>query len=147
MGRFWAALDVLLQFVFGKYDPTATYARVPASDQVALLPPTERRKVGVFVPVDEDGAPTSVEAKMRLLRQDQRSRTTKRDPVRDYTIVWLPQYWRTRIHVFVSISVTVTGAFLALVFFAPILIGRGVFAMCLDQPVHDGYAYVSGLII
>ena len=143
MGRFWAILDNILQLVFGNYDPTATYARVPASDQVALLPPTERRKSGVFVQVDADGSPTSAEAKMRMLRQDQRARAMKRDPTRDYTIVWLPQYWRTRIHVFVSISVTVTGVFIALVFFTPIVIGRAMFAMFVNQTVHDGYAYVS----
>ena len=139
----WPILDPLTQILFGRYDPTATYARVPASDQVALLPQSERKNGGVFIPLDADGKPKTDEDKIRFLKQDRKARRMKRDPRADYTIVWLPQYWKTRVYAFIFSAITVSSASIAVVFFLPIVVGRAAWGMAVSEPVHDGYTYVS----
>ena len=142
----WPILDPVFQLAFGRYDPTATDARVPAEDQVALLPQSERRKGGVFVALDENGSPRTPEDKLRLLKQDKRAREAKRDPKNDYTVVWLPQYWRTRVHAFIFAALGMAATCLAILFFGPLVVGRAALAMLTTEPIHDGYSLVSVFI-
>ena len=143
----WPILDPVFQAGFGRYSTTATDARVPFSDRVALLSPAERQKDGVFIPVDGRGAPKNKEGTLALLKQDRRARQKKRDPRGDYTIVWLPQYWRTRIHVFILCALGMASTLIATTFFGPILIGRAALAMVTTNRLHDGYCYVAGAYI
>ncbi|ORX38932.1 hypothetical protein BD324DRAFT_617907 [Kockovaella imperatae] len=140
----WPILDIPLQRLFGPYDPAGTYARVPAADQVGLLPASERKKGGVFIPLTKEGSPKDDEGKLRLLKQDQRARALKRDPRKDYTVVWLPQYWRTRIHAFIFAAIGVTGWAIAMLLFVPILVGRATLGMLVSEEMHDGYAFLLG---
>jgi E3 ubiquitin-protein ligase MARCH6 len=145
--RFWSILDPFFQLIFGRYDPTATEARVPATDRVALLSQAERRKHGVFIPLDSDGSPTTPEAKLALLKQDRRARQKNRDPRTDYQVIWLPSFWRTRIHAFVFSALTMAATLLALGFFGPLIVGRAVLGMVTAAPLHDGYSYLAGMYV
>lgn len=143
----WPVLDPIFQFAFGRYNTTATDARVPFSDRVALLSQIERQKDGVFIPLDARGTPTTDQGRMALLKQDRRARQKNRDPRADYTIVWLPQYWRTRIHVFILCALGMASIIIATMFFGPILVGRAALAMVTTTRLHDGYSYVTGTYI
>ena len=143
--KLWEFIDPILQVALGEYDSDETRARVPSADRVALLPADERRKDGVFVPLNRKGAPKTDTGKLVLLKQNRVAFEAKRDPKKDYTIVWLPRYWRTRIHLFMLHMMLMMGALFAGAFFGPILVGRGVFGMVTDRPVYDGNSYVSHL--
>ena len=138
-------LDKPLQLLFGRYELEQTEARVPGADQIVLLSPAERQKGGVFVPVDASGAPRNFEDKLRLLKQDRASREAGRDPRTDYTVIWLPRYWRTRIHIFIIVTLTVVSMTLAVGFLGPLVVGRATMAMIFTEPMHDGYNLVRHL--
>lgn len=136
----WPILDRVLQIAFGKYNAEETQARVPNVDQVLLLPPAERKNGGVFVPL-QDGRPKSEADMIRMLKQNRLARNGGRDERKDYTVVWLPKYWRTRIHVFIFCALVTSGAVIGLAFFTPLVIGRMALGKVFGQ-VHDGYSLV-----
>ena len=143
----WPIVDPLFQLAFGRYDNTSTDARVPATDRVALLSQAERKEHGVFIPHDKYGAPKSDKAKLALLKQDRRAREKNRVPKDDYQIVWLPRYWRTRVHAFIFAALTVAAWTIALSLFVPLVIGRTALGALTRQPCHDGYSYTIGVYI
>ena len=143
----WPVLDPIFRFAFGRYDTTATDARVPFSDRVALLSPAERQKDGVFIPLDTKGTPKTAQGKLALLKQDRRARQKERNPRDDYTVVWLPRYWRTRIHVFILCALCMASTIIAAGFFGPILVGRAALAMITTNRLHDGYCYIAGTYV
>ncbi|KAK4684277.1 E3 ubiquitin-protein ligase MARCH6, partial [Tremellales sp. Uapishka_1] len=144
LASIWPVLDSIYQFVFGGYDNAATLARVPSADQVALLSPAERRKGGVFVLLDNEGRPKTENGKLNLLKQDKLAREAGRDPQADYTVVWLPRYWRIRIHSFIFSALVTTAFAIAVGFFVPLGIGRLAMGMVFGSGVHDGYNLLAG---
>lgn len=139
----WPICDWICQKLFGKYRTEATDARVPASDSVVLMPIEQRRKEGgVFVPLDESGIPYNRADKLRLLKQDKIAREAGRLPTSDYTVIWLPKYWRTRIHMFVASALASMSIVIALAVFMPLAVGRMMWKT-LGMDVHDGYSWVS----
>lgn len=141
--RIWAVLDVLDQIVLGRYQNSTSKARVPASDGLALLKPEERRGRGVFIRLDENGSTSNDEDKMMILRQDRAAREKNRDPKKDYMVVWLPQYWRTRVHALIMTALCAGGLTACTVLVAPLITGRMMLDRLLSQPAHDGYNWVS----
>ncbi|KIS00118.1 E3 ubiquitin-protein ligase MARCH6 [Cryptococcus deuterogattii 2001/935-1] len=143
----WPICDWICQKLFGKYRTEATDARVPASDSVILMPIEQRRKEGgVFVPLDGSGIPYNRADKLRLLKQDKIAREAGRLPTSDYTIVWLPKYWRTRIHMFVATALASMSIVIALTAFTPLAVGRMMWK-ALGMDVHDGYSWFAGAYI
>ena len=138
----WPAADRLFQLLFGYYQNDETEARVPGADQIVLLSPAERKRGGVFVPLDESGAPRLPEDKLRLLKQDRAAREAGRLPKTDYTVIWLPRYWKTRIQMFILAALTIVSIALAVGFFVPLVVGRAVVAMISKELTHDGYNIV-----
>lgn len=141
--RLWPILHPIVRFCFGPYRLEATQARVPAADTVAVLPLAERRKGGVFIPLNEWGAPKTPEDKMRLLKQDRRARQLHRDPKYDYDVVWLPKYWQTRIYAYIFTTIAAVAIVISLCFFVPLILGRFVLDPFGKNPLHDGYNFVS----
>jgi E3 ubiquitin-protein ligase MARCH6 len=141
--RSWQALDVVAQIVLGRYNNAETLARVPASDSVVLLKAEERQGRGVFVRLDASGSPVTRDDKMMLLQQDRAARAKGRDPRKDYKMVWLPRYWRTRIHFVVLSALVLSGALVATAALAPLVVGRLTLDRAFGRPVHDGYNWVS----
>ena len=137
----WATFDLPLQVIFGRYSSMATFARVPATDQIVLLSRANNRK-GTFVPLTPAGNPRTKEDKLRILNQDAAARRGGRDPVEDYTMVWLPRYWRTRVHLFILLCGIMAGIAVMSAGLVPLLVGRGVVGMVFGE-VHDGYSLVS----
>ncbi|WVQ75379.1 hypothetical protein IAR50_004999 [Cryptococcus sp. DSM 104548] len=143
----WPMWDVICQLAFGKYDNQETMARVPSSDSVVLVPVEERRvEGGVFIPLDSNGVPQNPQDKLRLLKQDKLSREAGRLPMSDYGIVWLPQYWRTRIHMFLATALASISVVIASAAFVPVIIGRMAWKG-LGFEVHDGYSWFLGAYI
>lgn len=138
----WMVTDAVCQFIFGKYDNRATRARVPASDRVELATLAERRREGVFIPVDHRGAPRTEADRIRLLKQDRAARRANRNPNTDYTIVTLPDYWRTRVYALLAFMLLSVAAVTVGVFFVPLALGRQATAMLCNGPVYDGYSWV-----
>ena len=138
----WFVLDVPHQWFFGHYDPNESLMRVPAADSLVLLTANGARQP-MFIPLNDDKTPKTREAKMRMLRQDQLARkaTPKRDPRLDYTVVRLPHYWRTRVHMFIFTTLFVSSTFVAVLVILPIVLGRRITAAWVGD-VHDGYSYV-----
>lgn len=143
LAAIYPILDLPFQLLFGQYDKQQTDARVPGADQIVLLSPSQRKRGGVFVPLDGAGAPHTEEDKLRLLKQDRAAREAGRDPKADYTVISLPRYWRTRIHVFILVALTAASLTMAIGFFTPLVIGREAMRMVFSELPHDGYNLVS----
>ncbi|WVF65735.1 hypothetical protein IAT40_000467 [Kwoniella sp. CBS 6097] len=147
--KVWPILDPIYQVLFGKYDNKSTKARVPASDQVILLPPAQRKlEGGVFIALSDSGTPLNPEDKLRLLKQDKRAREAGRDPKADYQVITLPIYWRTRIHTFIASTLVMGAVVIALAALGPIAVGRmALYGVGKERGVHDGYAWLAGAYI
>ncbi|WWC73270.1 uncharacterized protein I206_107236 [Kwoniella pini CBS 10737] len=147
--KVWPILDPVYQVLFGKYNNESTKSRVPASDQVILLPPAQRKaEGGVFISLNENGVPFTPEDKLRLLKQDRRAREASRDPIRDYEVIHLPQYWRTRVHTFIGTTLVTSALVLAFGAFGPIVTGRLASGLLGgSRSVHDGYNWLFGAYI
>jgi E3 ubiquitin-protein ligase MARCH6 len=141
--RAWQVLDSVAQMVLGRYNNGETLARVPASDSVILLRAEERNGRGVFVRLDASGSPVTQDDKMMLLLQDRAARSKGRDPRKDYKMVWLPRYWRTRIHSVILSALVLSGTLVAMAAFGPLIVGRLTLDHAFGRPVHDGYSWVS----
>jgi len=139
----WLVTDAICQSLFGRYDNRATRARVPASDRIELLPLTEGKREGMFIPLDHKGAPKTEADELRLLRQDRAACRAGRNPLKDYIVVSLPDYWRTRIHVLLGVGLMSTSLLVATLFFFPLAVGRLATSFLLPTPVFDGYSWVS----
>jgi E3 ubiquitin-protein ligase MARCH6 len=139
----WLVTDAICQSMFGRYDNRATRARVPGNDRVELLPLTSGRREGMFIPLDQKGAPRNEADELRLLRQDRAARRAGRNPLKDYTVVNLPDYWRTRIHVLLGVGLMSTSVLVATLFFVPLAVGRLGSSYFFTAPVFDGYNWVS----
>ncbi|WVQ81661.1 hypothetical protein IAT38_003786 [Cryptococcus sp. DSM 104549] len=144
---FWKSADVVCQILFGKYDPRSSDMRVPANDSVVLLPLPQRRiEGGVFVPLTADGRPRTAADKLRLLKQDKVAREAGRNPEADYTVVRVPQWWRTRINVLITCFLLVASGVVAGGVMGPVLVGRLLWTF-FDVKVHDGYAWFAGVYV
>ncbi|GMK59202.1 hypothetical protein CspeluHIS016_0702170 [Cutaneotrichosporon spelunceum] len=141
----WMVADAVCQVVFGSYDNRATRARVPASDRVELATLAERRREGVFIPVDRNGAPRTQADQIRLLKQDRAARKAGRNPMDDYTIVALPEFWRTRVYALLVFMLFSAACVTAGVIFVPLAVGRQATASWFGGPVYDGYSWVVGI--
>jgi E3 ubiquitin-protein ligase MARCH6 len=142
---FWRILDIPFQAVFGKYDPAATFARVPAHDRVILLAVKKNgtpKRVGMFVRLNRNGQPKTADDKIKMIRQDLLARRAERDPATDFRITHLPQFWRTRIHIFILVLLAGAGVALATFILGPVILGRELLKGYLGE-VHDGYSFVS----
>lgn len=140
----WLIIDAVCQALFGHYDNRATRARVPNNDRVELLPLTERRREGMFIALDHKGSPMTEADKSRLLRQDRAARRAGRNPLKDYTVVTLPDYWRTRVHVLLALGLLSASAVTAALFFIPLAVGRLATSLLVDAPIFDGYNWLVG---
>jgi E3 ubiquitin-protein ligase MARCH6 len=140
--RVWQVIDVIAQIGLGRYDNAETWARVPASDSVVLLKPEVRQGRGVFVRLDNFGQAITPKGKLLMMQQDQAARDANRDPKVDYKVVWLPRYWRTRVHSVIFTALVLGGTVLALTVFAPLVVGRLILDRAMGEPVHDGYNWV-----
>jgi E3 ubiquitin-protein ligase MARCH6 len=141
----WNALDIPFRLLFGSYQSAATFARVPAQDRVVLLSVKVRgstRREGMFIPLDDRRQPKTEHDKLKMIRQDLLSRKADRNPVKDFKVVYLPEKWRTRVHVFILSLLAGGGATMGLATLGPIVLGREILKGRFGQ-VHDGYSFVS----
>ncbi|OCF30561.1 hypothetical protein I316_07762 [Kwoniella heveanensis BCC8398] len=147
--KVWPILDPIYQVLLGKYDNKSTKARVPASDQVILLPPAQRKlEGGVFIALSDSGTPLNPEDKLRLLKQDKRAREAGRDPKADYQVITLPIYWRTRIHTFIASTLLMGAVVIAAGALGPVVVGRmALYGVGKERGVHDGYAWLAGAYV
>jgi E3 ubiquitin-protein ligase MARCH6 len=140
--RAWRVLDFFAQIALGKYDTHETWARVPAADSVVLLKPEVRKGRGVFVRLDNQGRTLTPDGSLLMLQQNQAATKANRDPHKDYKRVWLPRYWRTRVHAVVYTALALSGTVVATALFAPLVVGRLILDRAFGHPVHDGYNWV-----
>lgn len=138
----WGMTDRVFRLLLGDYPIEATMARVPAVDTI-IFPPKWGRRTPIFVPLTEDGLPKNARDKIRIIRQDETARLARREPEKDYTQVWLPKYWRTRVHVFTFAFAMALGVGITSGLLIPLVIGRGLLFTLLGEEVHDGYSFVS----
>ncbi|EJT46922.1 hypothetical protein A1Q1_04350 [Trichosporon asahii var. asahii CBS 2479] len=148
MSRFsqlgWIVADAVCQRVFGTYDNRATPARVPNSDRIKLLSLSERRKEGMFILLDSNGAPRTPADEIRLLKQDRAARRAGRNPKRDYTVVQLPEFWRTRVYALFASAMLSAAAVVATVVLVPLCVGRMATNMVFHEQIYDGYNWIVG---
>ncbi|KAJ3557499.1 hypothetical protein NM688_g1443 [Phlebia brevispora] len=119
-----------------------TFRRVPNSDNVALA-----KDEPATVEVNEDGTPIDdKEARvMRIL--DEETDRAKRSIKDDYTIAYMPPYFRYRVILFIIALWMVCSAVLAVSLAAPILLGRYFFKLFVPHHVHDGYSFIAGFYL
>lgn len=138
----WRVTDRICRLCFGNYPIEATVARVPAVDTV-IFPPKWGRRTPIFVPLTNDLHAKTTEDKIRIIKQDEAARKAHREPAKEYTTVWLPKYWRTRVHVFTFAFAVALGIGIAAALLVPLVVGRGLMYTFMGQEVHDGHSIVS----
>jgi E3 ubiquitin-protein ligase MARCH6 len=119
-----------------------TFRRVPATDHIAL--PREMRATAR---VTEDGSPFDADARAVIEAQNAEAEKAKRIVKDDYAIVYLPPNFRERLIILILSLWLIGAGFLGLLFSAPILLGRAVFALTLGREVHDGYSLIVGFYL
>ena len=115
------------------------WRRVPANDNVAIV-----RGMRATVEVTEDGIPVNdVEARLLKLQNAEAERQ-KRNIDEDYTIVYIPPYFKYRILTFILAVWTVCCVAIAAMLAGPVLLGRRFFLLFTAREVHDGYSFLVG---
>lgn len=132
-----------IKTIFGTYNPKnvhdGTFRRVPASDSVAL--PRDMRATAEVL---ADGTPVNSDAARVMRLQDAEAIKAKRNIQDDYTVVYIPPYFKYRIILFIAAIWTAFAIFVATVLSLPILLGRGIFRLVTPRDVHDGYSFIAG---
>lgn len=119
-----------------------TFRRVPNSDNIALV-----KGQSATVQVDEEGRPVNPK-ELRLMQvQDAEAEKNKRNVKDDYTIVYMPPYFRYRVFAFIGAVWTICSLVLASALAIPVLVGRIFFKLFVPHQVHDGYAFVAGFYL
>ncbi|EPQ56749.1 hypothetical protein GLOTRDRAFT_115872 [Gloeophyllum trabeum ATCC 11539] len=118
------------------------FRRVPADDNIAL--PREMRATAE---VTEHGEPANEEAARLIKVQNEEAQKAKRNPKTDYTIVYIPPNFRTRILTFIFVAWLAVCAGVAAVFIVPIQLGRLFFGVFIEREVHDGYSFLFGFYL
>lgn len=115
------------------------WRRVPANDNVAIV-----RGMRATVEVTEDGKPIN-DAEARLLKlQNAEAERHKRNVDEDYTIVYIPPYFKYRILIFILAVWSVCCIAIAATLAGPVLLGRRFFLLFTTREVHDGYSFLIG---
>ena len=115
------------------------WRRVPANDNVAIV-----RGMRATVEVTEDGKPIN-DAEARLLKlQNGEAERHKRNVDEDYTVVYIPPYFKYRILIFILAVWSVCCVAIAAMLAGPVLLGRRFFLLFTTREVHDGYSFVIG---
>ena len=115
------------------------WRRVPANDNVAIV-----RGMRATVEVAEDGTPIN-DAEARLLKlQNAEAERHKRNVDEDYTVVYIPPYFKYRILAFILAVWTVCCVAIAAMLAGPVLLGRRFFLLFTPREVHDGYSFLIG---
>ena len=115
------------------------WRRVPANDNVAIV-----RGTRATVEVTEDGQPINdVEARLFKLQNAEAERH-KRNVDEDYTVVYIPPYFKYRIVIFILAVWSVCCVSIAAMLAGPVLLGRRFFLLFTTREVHDGYSFVIG---
>ncbi|KAJ9124095.1 hypothetical protein QFC22_000890 [Naganishia vaughanmartiniae] len=120
-----------------------TYMRVPYADQVILLKPRKN----VFIPVDHLGIPKTDNDKVLWLMQDRAAIKGHRDPRKDYCMVYLPPFYRTRFWAFGLFLWTFISWTIVFALLVPILVGRIATHHFVGRDVHDGINLIAGFYI
>ncbi|KLO17994.1 hypothetical protein SCHPADRAFT_925510 [Schizopora paradoxa] len=118
------------------------FRRVPAADNIALP-----KEIRATVAVNEDGSPVDEASKRLMELQNSEADKAKRDVKEDYTIVYLPPYFKHRIMLFIASLWIVGSTAVVVVFAAPIVIGRAFFKLFSADVVHDAYSFVAGFYL
>lgn len=119
-----------------------SYRRVPAEDNIAL--PKELRAT---VAVNVDGTPIDEAGRRLMDRQNAEAEKARRNIDKDYTVVYLPPHFRSRVILFIIGLWLAFSMVMVTAIAAPIHVGRAAFAMFLDREVHDGYSFVVGFYL
>ncbi|KAF8318671.1 hypothetical protein DL93DRAFT_323184 [Clavulina sp. PMI_390] len=119
------------------------FARVPASDSVALPEPHKK----MLVPTNEAGTPLDEAGVEAMASQDEAARKAHRDPAEDYQIVYIPPHHQRRVFAFVGYIWTTALAMAVTAFGTPIFVGRLVLDFIPGVPIHDGYSFLLGVTL
>ena len=119
-----------------------SFRRVPNSDNV-VLPKDELSTVEV----DEAGNPLNEKEARLMLLQNIEAEKAKRNVKDDYTIVYIPPYFRYRVFAFIFGLWMVCSVVLSTGLAIPILLGRYFFRLFTPDHVHDGYSFLAGFYL
>jgi E3 ubiquitin-protein ligase MARCH6 len=118
------------------------FHRVPATNIVTITPGVRQ-----VIPVDVHGEPLDDFGRRTIEAQDAAVVAARRDPDKDFMVVYVPPHFRLRMAVFVGSLWAVVSVGIAAASGIPTLIGRAVFALWMDGEVHDGYSCLSGFAL
>ncbi|KAJ3809699.1 hypothetical protein F5876DRAFT_43374, partial [Lentinula aff. lateritia] len=122
-------------------DYDGSFRRVPNTDDLAIP-----RDIPATAAVTATGEPVNEEAMILMTQQDMETVQAKHSIRQDFTVVYIPPYFRYRMILFVLILWTFGALCLGMSVALPILIGRGFFGMVFKgkREVHDGYSIIAG---
>ncbi|KAI0029551.1 hypothetical protein K488DRAFT_56109 [Vararia minispora EC-137] len=118
------------------------YRRVPASDTVVVP-----RNARATAEVDIHGQAINDDELRLIAAQNVEAQLAKRNPQRDYTVVYVPPNFRWRIAAFLLALWAIGCVCVVAAFSAPILAGRQVMWLFIEREVHDGYSFFAGFYV
>ena len=119
-----------------------SFRRVPNSDNVALA-----KDEMATVEVDEAGKPINDKEESIMRAQDEETERAKRNVKDDYTVVYIPPFFKYRVFAFIFALWMVCSIVLSGSLAVPILLGRYFFRLFTTNHVHDGYSFLAGFYL
>ncbi|EGN95092.1 hypothetical protein SERLA73DRAFT_61388 [Serpula lacrymans var. lacrymans S7.3] len=119
-----------------------TFRRVPAKDNIALP-----RDMRATAQVHEDGEPVDDGARQLIATLDAEAEKAKRDIKTDFTIVYIPPNFRSRIIYFILAIWVIVAVLVSAGVALPIQVGRQFFKLFVAKDIHDGYSFIAGFYL
>ncbi|KAF9077991.1 hypothetical protein BDP27DRAFT_1310544 [Rhodocollybia butyracea] len=122
-------------------DYDGTFRRVPNTDDIAIP-----REMPVTVAVLATGEPVDEAGRTLMTKQDAETIKAKRNIKDDFTVVYIPPYFRYRVIFFIFLLWSFGALCLGISLALPVLLGRGFFNIIFNgrREVHDGYSIIAG---
>ena len=122
--------------------PDGSFRRVPATDNLALP-----RDMRATVAVTADGEPVDDAARALMILQNAEAEKAKHNIQEDYTIVYIPPNFRSRVIAFITMLWMIGAICVGFVVALPLSLGRSFFRLFTPRDIHDGYSFIIGFYL
>jgi E3 ubiquitin-protein ligase MARCH6 len=99
------------------------------------------------VAVTADGEPVDDAARALMILQNAEAEKAKHNIQEDYTIVYIPPNFRSRVIAFITMLWMIGAICVGFVVALPLSLGRSFFRLFTPRDIHDGYSFIIGFYL